>query len=132
MKPETAQFVEFARDMLRRANQMCAVHLNDDAGRAAYLACFHIAQAIIFEREDRVLKTHRGVQSEFNRIMKDDPHADRELVGFVARAYKFKTIADYGFNIPRHATDDDAHYALQQATRFVEAFTALLAPPPAQ
>jgi uncharacterized protein (UPF0332 family) len=131
VKPETAQFVEFARDMLRRASQMSSIQLNDDAGRAAYLACFHVAQAIIFERESRVLKTHRGVQTEFNRIMKSDPRADRELVGFLARAYKFKTVADYGFDAPTHATGDDARNALDEATRFVDAFTALLNPPPA-
>jgi uncharacterized protein (UPF0332 family) len=130
VKPETAQFVEFARDMLRRASQMSSIQLNDDAGRAAYLACFHVAQAIIFERESRVLKTHRGVQTEFNRIMKSDPRADRELVGFLARAYKFKTVADYGFDAPAHATDADAWNAFQEATRFFDAFTALLNPPP--
>lgn len=131
MKSETAQFVEFARDMLQRARQMSSIHLNDDAGRAAYLACFHVAQAIIFEREGRVLKTHRGVQTEFNRIMKDDPRADVELVGFVARAYKFKTVADYGFDTTSHQSDDDARNALNEATRFFDAFTALLSPPPA-
>jgi predicted nucleotidyltransferase len=61
--------VAVARDMLRRAEQMIALGLNDDVGRAASLACFHVAQAVIFGREGRVLKTHRGVQTEFNRIM---------------------------------------------------------------
>ena len=84
MKPETAQLIEFARDMLRRASQMFSIHLNDDASRAAYLACFHVAQAIIFEREGRALKTHRGVQTEFSRIMKDDPRADKVLMGIVS------------------------------------------------
>lgn len=45
MKPETARFVAFARDMLQRAEQMSTLGLNDDVGRAAYLACFHGAQA---------------------------------------------------------------------------------------
>ncbi len=131
MKPETARFVEFARNMLGRADQMCSIHLNDDAGRAAYLACFHVAQAIIFERVGRVLKSHQGVQTEFNRIMKDDPRADKALVGFVARAYKYKTIADYGFDAPVHPTDEEARNALRDATRFFDSFTALLSPPPA-
>jgi uncharacterized protein (UPF0332 family) len=126
MKPETARLVEFARDMLRRASRMSSIDLNDDVGRAAYLACFHVAQAVIFEREGRVLKTHRGVQTEFNRIMKDDARADKDLVGFVARAYKYKTVADYGFDTPTHATSGDARTALQEATRFFDAFTALL------
>ncbi len=131
MKPETARFVEFARDMLGRASRMSSIDLNDDAGRAAYLACFHVAQAMIFEREDRVLKTHRGVQTEFNRIMKDDPRADNQLVGFLARAYQYKTVADYGFDPPTHATADDARNAVQEATRFFDAFTALPDTPPA-
>jgi uncharacterized protein (UPF0332 family) len=128
MKPETAQFVDFDRDMLRRASRMSSIDLNDDAGRATYLACFHVAQAVIFEREGRVLKTHRGVQTEFNRIMKDDPRADRELAGFLSRAYKFKTVADYGFDTPIHASGDDARSALEEATRVFDAFTALLTP----
>jgi uncharacterized protein (UPF0332 family) len=124
VKPETAQFVEFARDMLSRAGRMASVDLYDDAGRAAYLVCFHVAQAIIFEHQGRVLKTHRGVQTEFNRIMKDQPGADMALVGFLARAYKFKAVADYGFDTPVHATADDARDAVKEATRFVDAFTA--------
>jgi uncharacterized protein (UPF0332 family) len=131
VKPETARFIEFARDMLGRAGQMCSIHLNDDAGRAAYLVCFHVAQAIIFEREGRVLKTHRGVQAEFHRILKDDPRADKELMGFVARAYKFKNIADYGFDVPEHPADEDTQNALRDARRFFDTFTALLSPPPA-
>jgi uncharacterized protein (UPF0332 family) len=131
VKPETARFVEFARDMLSRASRMASIDLHDDAGRrAAYLACFHVAQAIIFEREDRVLKTHHGVQTEFNRIMKDDPRADKALVGFVARAHKYKTVADYGFDTPVHSTADDARKTLQEATRFFDTFTALLNPAP--
>jgi uncharacterized protein (UPF0332 family) len=110
---------------------MSSIDLNDDAGRAAYLACFHVAQAIIFEREGRVLKTHRGVQTEFNRIMKGDPRADTALVGFLARSYQFKTVADYGFDTPGHSTADDARTALAEATRFFDAFTAPLSAPPA-
>jgi uncharacterized protein (UPF0332 family) len=130
VKPETARFVEFARDMLRRANRMSSIDLNDDAGRAAYLACFHIAQAVIIEREGRVLKSHHGVQVEFNRIVKDDPRADRPLIGFPSRAYKYKTVADYGFDAPAHSSADDARMALQGPTRFVDAFAALLDSPP--
>jgi uncharacterized protein (UPF0332 family) len=81
-------------------------------GRAVYLACFPVAQAIIFQREGRVLKTHRGVQTEFNRIMKDDPRADVDLVGFMARAHKFKTAADFRFDTPIHQSDEDPRNAI--------------------
>jgi len=56
MRPETAQFFENARDMLVRGRRMLEVDLYEDAGRAAYLAAFHAAQAFIFEREYRTLK----------------------------------------------------------------------------
>jgi len=38
-------------DMLVRGRRMLEVDLYEDAGRAAYLAAFHAAQAFIFERE---------------------------------------------------------------------------------
>lgn len=47
---------------------------------AAYLAAFHAAQALIFEREHRTLKTHSGVQSEFAKLVKDDQNVPAELV----------------------------------------------------
>jgi len=109
---------------------MTVVHLNDDAGRAVCPVCFHVAQAMIFEREGRVLKTHRGVQTELNRLMRDDPRADGHFVGFLARAYTFKTVADYGFDTPTHPTDADVGDALRHARRFFDPFTALLSPPP--
>lgn len=60
MRPETAQFIDNARKMLERGRLMLEVPLYEDAGRAAYLACFHVAQALIFEREQRILKAHYG------------------------------------------------------------------------
>jgi uncharacterized protein (UPF0332 family) len=42
------------------------------AGRAAYLAAFHAAQAIIMLRTNKVAKTHAGVRSEFARIARDE------------------------------------------------------------
>ena len=65
MKPETEDFLRHAEALLGRAKTMLQVGLNEDAGREVYLACFHAARALIFERTDKVAKTHRGVQSEF-------------------------------------------------------------------
>ncbi len=112
--------------MLPRAGRMSAIDLYDDAGRAAYLACFHIAQAMIFEREGRVLKSQHGVQVEFNRIMKDDPRADRALTGFLSRSCKYKTVAGYGFDAPVRSTADKARTALLEASRLVDVFVDLL------
>ena len=41
------------------------VGLNEPAGRTAYLAALHGAQALIFENTSKVVISHKGVQSEF-------------------------------------------------------------------
>ncbi len=43
---------------------MLTVDLTEAAGRTAYLAGFHAAQALIFEVHQRVFKTHSGVRGE--------------------------------------------------------------------
>jgi uncharacterized protein (UPF0332 family) len=74
---------------------MLAMAYNDAAGRSAYLAGFHAAQALISERTGRAVKTHRGVSSELHRLTKDDPRLDIELRAFLGRTYSLKAIADY-------------------------------------
>jgi len=73
MKAESAAFVKQAGIVLARAEIMLHAGLNEDAARAAYMAGFHVAQATIFERTDKTSKSHKGVQTEFFRLTKDDP-----------------------------------------------------------
>ena len=63
MKARTAAFLAYAQTLLADAQIMAEGGLPAHAARAAYLACFHIAQAVIFERDDRAPKTHQGVHS---------------------------------------------------------------------
>ena len=82
MTPETAEHLDKAREYLTRArNLLDVMHYNDEAGRAAYLAGFHAAQALISERTGRVAKTHDGVNSQFNLLTRDDPRIDDDLRG---------------------------------------------------
>lgn len=67
MKDESAAFLHQADVMLARADTMLSVGLNADAAREAYLACFHCAQAYIFERTGKVSKSHHGVQTQLLR-----------------------------------------------------------------
>jgi uncharacterized protein (UPF0332 family) len=67
---------------------MLHVGLDEAAGRTPYLAGYHAAQALIFERIGKVLKTHAGVQTEFLNLTKDDPRVDRELRSFLSSTYK--------------------------------------------
>ncbi len=63
MTPQAALFLEKARKLLVEADTMLSVNLNKAAGQTAYLAGFHVAEALIFERLGKVLKTHNGVQT---------------------------------------------------------------------
>ena len=115
--------------MLARGRRMLEADLFEDAGRAAYLAAFHAAEALIFERDGRALKTHRGVQSEFSRLIKDDPSVPADIRGFLSRSYAFKTIADYDPHTTVPPTPDEVQAALETAGRFVEEVVRLTALP---
>lgn len=128
MKPETEKFLDIAHNMLGRGLRMLEADLIEDAGRAAYLTAFHAAQALIHERENRTLKTHRGVQSEFSKLIRDDLSIPADLRGFVSRAYAFKTIADYDPLTSVLPTQEDARTAIETAGRFVEEILRLIGP----
>ena len=95
MTPEASLFLQKAQKHLEHASIMLGVGLNDDAGRAAYLAGFHAAQAFIFEQIGKAFKSHNGVQTEFLRLTKDDPRFTSDLRTFLSHAYNLKAIADY-------------------------------------
>jgi uncharacterized protein (UPF0332 family) len=102
------------------------MHYSDEAARAAYLAGFHAAQALISERAGRVAKSHSGVRSAFARLVRDDPRVDRSLLSFLGRAYRFKEIADYGTGPDAVVTVAEAEEAIAVAQRFVEIIAGLL------
>ncbi|HTV32722.1 MAG TPA: HEPN domain-containing protein [Methylocella sp.] len=120
MKPQSAAFLEKARELLDDTETMLRVDLTDAAGRTAYLAGFHPAQALIFETNGRVFKTHTGVRSEFARLVKDDPRIDSELRAFLGLTYQLKAITDYEIGAGSHVTAETARAALLTARRFVE------------
>jgi uncharacterized protein (UPF0332 family) len=92
--PEAARFLDKAQKLLAEADVMIGVDLTDAAGRTAYLAAFHAAQALLFERIGRTFKSHTGVHAEFLRLTKDDSNIG-ELRAFLSRAYNLKALADY-------------------------------------
>ncbi len=131
MKPETGQYVAYARAMLERGRRMLDVGLAEDAGRAAYMACFHAAQAYIFERRGRAVKTHHGVQNTFFLLTVHDPRVDPVLRNFLSRSYDLKGVADYDPDPIATTTAEEAAAAMDTAARFVAAFAALADLPPA-
>lgn len=126
MKPPAAAFLDKARTMLEHARLMVTVNLYEDAGRTAYLAGYHAAQALIFEREDKVIKTHRGVHGEFARLAKAEDRFDAELRAFLGRAYQLKSIADYDTGPSAQVTLAQASQAIATAQRFIGTIALLI------
>jgi uncharacterized protein (UPF0332 family) len=127
MKIESAAFLDQADVILTRADRMLSAGLNEDAARAAYLACFHLAQAYIFERTGRASKTHHGVQTEFFRLSRDDERADHVLRRFLSEAYEFKSVADYGVGPDAVISAQEAASAITTAKQFVDHFRGQVA-----
>jgi uncharacterized protein (UPF0332 family) len=125
--PEAADYLSKASESLNKARSLLDVmHYSDEAARAAYLAGFHAAQAIVFERTARVAKSHSGLRTAFPRLAKDDPGIDRTFTCFLARAYKFKEIADYGIGPQAVVTAAEAQEMIDLATRFVDRMAEIL------
>jgi uncharacterized protein (UPF0332 family) len=101
----------------------------DEAGRVAYLAGFHAAQALIDARTGRSVKSHGGVNSEFHRLVRGDARVDDGLRAFLARSYQLKTIADYETGPGATVTPEQAAEAITEAKRFVECMTSLVQRP---
>lgn len=120
MSPEANRFLTMSRSFLLKAEGMRRQGWPDEAGRAAYLAALHGAQAAIFELSGKVVKTHRGVHTEFARIVRDVPGHDPEVWSFLRRGYGLKSIADYGIDPDVTVTDDEAKEAIRSATLFVD------------
>jgi len=124
VKPESAAFLRKAREFLMKASSMIE-DWPDEAGRAAYLAGLHGAQALIVERTGKLINRHRGVQRELARLTKEEPGFDIELRAFLGRSYNLKAIADYDTG-EAQVSHEQARAAIQTAVRLVETVTALL------
>lgn len=106
---------------------MLSVGLNEDAGRAAYLAGLHAAQALIFENTGVAMRRHSGVQREFARLIKDDPRFDGALRGFLGRTYNLKAIADYETGPHAVLAADAARQSIEAARLFLDRVERVLA-----
>ncbi len=99
------------------------------AARSAYYAAFHAAEAFIVERTGKIAKTHSGVRTEFARLLRETPESGRTLLRFLAQAYKYKELGDYGIGLGAVVTDAEARDAIEAAERFIERVTAWLIAP---
>jgi uncharacterized protein (UPF0332 family) len=125
--PQAVRFLDKAQQLLDQAETMLRVGLNEAAGRTAYLAGYHAAQAFIFERTRKAPKSHSCVQTEFLRLTKDDRRIDRELRGFLSRTYNLKAIADYETDPGSAISAELASVAVESGKRFVDHLAGLVA-----
>ena len=128
MTPEAGLFLDKARQSLAIADYMVD-EWPAEAGRSAYLAAFHAAQALIAEATGRAVKTHKGVNASFQRLAMGDSRIDRELRSFLSRGYDLKVSADYGTGPDGLVSDAAAREAMATAKRFVSACEAVIRNP---
>jgi uncharacterized protein (UPF0332 family) len=126
--PEAERYLEKARQCLSNARAELGINLSNDARRNAYLAAFHAAQALIFERTGKVARTHRGVHSEFARLAKVESRIDNSFPVFLTQAYNLKAVADYETGPGSVVPPERAAAAIETAGRFIESIGQLLAP----
>jgi uncharacterized protein (UPF0332 family) len=105
--PEAEAYLEKAREDLLDARKITGIRLAKVAARSAYYAAFHAAEAFIVGRTGKIAKTHSGVRTEFARLLRETPDSGRTLLRFLAQAYKFKELGDYGIGPGAVVTDDE-------------------------
>jgi uncharacterized protein (UPF0332 family) len=127
--PEAERYLDKARQSLAHARAILEIELGEDAGRAAYLAALHAAQALIFERTGRIAKTHRGVHGQFLRLVTDEPTVGPGLRTFLSEGYKLKATADYEVGPDAVVPLEEAAAAIVTAGTFVQTVSELLKQP---
>ncbi len=105
---------------------MLTLHYHEAAGRAAWLAGFHAAQALIFEKTGRTVRSHKGVNVELHRITKDDPRPGIDMRAFLGRTYNLKAIADCKTGPGSDVSLETAHDAITDGKLFVDLMVELM------
>jgi uncharacterized protein (UPF0332 family) len=126
LTPEAEQPLEKARQTLSKATIMLNAGLPDEAGRCAYLAAFHAAQALIFEQTGRTPKTHHGVRTAFARLATTEPGFEPSLRRFLTHGYDLKSLADYAIGPAAIVSTELATDAIDHATLFVNRIESAL------
>ena len=126
MTPESGELLDKARDCLARARIILAAGVGEDAGRDAYLAGFHAAQAVIRARTGRIAKTHRGTHRLLSQLARGEPRL-ADLALFLSEAYNLKAVADYELGPGAGVPLDRASEAIDRAAQFIDQIEAILA-----
>ena len=126
ISPEAALYMAKARRLLGQAQAIFEMDIYEQAGRIAYAAVFNAAQALIFERGGRPVKTHRGVKSRFGELTRGERSIGADLRKFLEDGFELKRLADYPQPGDPDVSEADAKNAVETATRFIGAVAALV------
>jgi uncharacterized protein (UPF0332 family) len=124
--PEISELLDKARDCLGRARIILAAGVGEDAGRNAYLAAFHTAQAVIRAVSGKTAKTHRGVHRLLSQMGRSDPRL-ADLALFLSQAYNLKAVADYELGPGAGVPLERASAAIDRVAQFIDQIAAMLA-----
>lgn len=126
MIPEASRALATARRHLTDARAVAALGIAYIAGREAYLAAHHAAEAFLHHRTGRIAKTHRGLRTEFARLARAEPRIDPTFVRFLANAYEIKSVADYGAEPGADVSMEDAHVTIATAGRLIDCIAGVI------
>lgn len=115
-----------ARDNIVFARYALAGDYAEEAGRSAYMAAFHAANAFIIARTGKAPKTHSGLRREFARLTREEPRISREQVSLLGWSYELKNAADYEQG--HRVSLAEAERAIEEALRLIEAIAAIISP----
>ncbi len=120
MKPATAAHLHKARTFLTQGQELLSLNKwPGEAGRAAYLAGYHAAQALVFESEGRTFKTRDGLHEAFAALTQDDPRFDVDQKHFLPQAHALKRAVDWEIGPDADVTREQAADALARARGLV-------------
>ncbi len=90
---------------------------------------FHAAEALLVARTGKIAKIHAGVRAALAELLRGAPHGDRELLTFLARAYKYKELSDYAVGPQAQVALADAEALIENAARFHRRISDMLSGP---
>ena len=126
MTPTVRDYLKRARHFLVRAREMLELTWADDASRAAYMAGFHAAHALVFEKTGRTPKTHSGLQGMFYQVAHDNPAFTVEHLRFLNVGYNLKSEADYDIGPEAIVSMDEAAEAVRMSESFCATIVSLI------
>jgi uncharacterized protein (UPF0332 family) len=126
LKPLTNAILDRADHAIADARKIIAIDVVGQAARLAYHAQFHTARALIYERMDRVAKTHKGVRTLFHQLAKDEPSLNIHGPERLTSSYQFKEAVDYETGDAATVSREDAEEAIEFAEKFLATVRQIL------